>query len=840
MSSGLRRGGRVFLFAAIAGGAAAQGPVDLSDEPIPPMWVLGGPFTPPVLIQDFPAIVGLGDATGDGNVDLIVAAAPNLYAGNGHGRFTPVPGATAAASLAIPSSAARRVVGDWDGDGKVDVAQSTGFLVSIYLSSGTTGPALTQTIPAGDGALAAGDFDLDGDLDLVLTLPPIINQAGTTPQAARLYLNNGAGFFTFAAGTTLPAGDGASVAAGDFDGDLDVDIVLSVAGGFAVVSNLGGGVFSAPAPYAIGIGGPFNVAFANFGGDALPDLFVRGQNAGFWFGYSNTPGGIFTPTWSRPGLGGVFDVRVADIDSDGVSEYVVAALNGVYILDGTGSPTTTTRLAPAYCTGLDLADIDADGDLDCVFEARTRDILSPSALPLRAFRVLFNDGLGGMTLFGPGLLPRDLASSAVVGDFTNDGAPDLLALEDTGFSSSPLIGAINDGYGRFEWYSPPCAPCPPFPNAATSATTLDFDGDGLLDVAWHHRPTSGGHSIVVHTNLGGGAFTAAVQIPLSGNLTGLVAFDADGDGLPDLLSGESIGVGLRLLKNTGGTFAAPVALGVVGVFDLEVVDVDSDGDRDVVVAGNVSKLLLNDGTGTFAVDAAFPGVFALRTSSWNVDGVPGAEVFLDGKLYRRETTGAWTLLADIPSGAGAGSDPFEYAASDFDGDGDVEIATGAGFLYELVPGGAIVVRTLPFLALQDPLVVADFDRDGGADLLTTRSTLLHNATRRIVLESPVRPGRPSHVRVQGAPNGLYFLFGSLPPIGGPFAAAPYGSIFVDTGSLVLFAAGALDANGKATPSSFVSPSAAAAIGFEFVLQAVVDAPAGPRLTNARKAKIEGY
>jgi hypothetical protein len=116
------------------------------------------------------------------------------------------------------------------------------------------------------GAVAVGDFNGDGILDLALVGSPAYNQ-----NRVSILLGNGDGSFQpasyFAVDFTALA-----VAVGDFNRDGILDLAVSSGYGLAVLLGNGDGTFQAAHDYAAGSAGA--VAVGDFNGDGFPDLAV--------------------------------------------------------------------------------------------------------------------------------------------------------------------------------------------------------------------------------------------------------------------------------------------------------------------------------------------------------------------------------------------------------------------------------------------------------------------------------------------------------------------------------------------------------------------------------------
>lgn len=264
----------------------------------------------------------------------------------------------------------------------------------------------------------------------------------------------------------------------------------------------------------------------------------------------------------------------------------------------------------------------------------------------------------------------------------------------------------------------------------------DVDGDGDIDVLVANRGQS---RLLINDGAGSFADATSTRLPAVLSTTLAVALvDVDGvNGIDALLVGD--GQNRLLMNNGAGVFTDQTAtrLPVESATSLDVAvgDVDGDGDPDAVVAnrGAANRLLLNDGSGTFANAPggrlAGDADFTYGVGLGDVDGDGAPDLFFanfsqQNRLHLNNGLGTFTEVtgARLPAALGGSGDAVIF---DADGDGDNDIATaegGAGVQLLVNDGagtfseaGAGQLPVVPGFAVK--VVVGDIDFDGSPDLL---------------------------------------------------------------------------------------------------------------------------
>jgi hypothetical protein len=172
-----------------------------------------------------PGVLAAADFNGDGKVDLIVAIRSNktvsVMLSNGDGTFqTPISSSSSAA--ANGSGPYSMVPGDFDRDGKLDVALSDEYLKILKGNGDGTfkAPSFNYLLRNTSPDLKTTDFNGDGKLDLV--------SAGVfSSQALQIVLGNGDGTFQDA-GDQVTGNSSLSVVVADLNGDTRPDLTANI------------------------------------------------------------------------------------------------------------------------------------------------------------------------------------------------------------------------------------------------------------------------------------------------------------------------------------------------------------------------------------------------------------------------------------------------------------------------------------------------------------------------------------------------------------------------------------------------------------------------------------
>jgi hypothetical protein len=309
-------------------------------------------------------------------------------------------------------------------------------------------------------AVASGDLDADGDLDIFL---------GQRDDASTVWLNDGTGQFTT---TGLDFGNAflIDVALGDLDGDGDLDAILAGIQDNVFFWNDGQGAFSYGGEIFAGSRIIPRVVLGDLDGDGdldavtvtVCDPFDPDQGCTYSTNpiWSNDGAGRFLPSGQSLGVGSFADAALGDLDGDGdLDAVVVSTVQGVYVWQNSGSGvfSNSQTLSDTVAASVDLGDLDGDGDLDAFLASQS----SASSA------VLLNGGGGAFT---PGQQLGTLGP-AVLGDLDGDGDLDAFSCND---------GAdkvwLNRGDATFVFSGQALGT-----TTSTGVALGDLDGDGDLD-----------------------------------------------------------------------------------------------------------------------------------------------------------------------------------------------------------------------------------------------------------------------------------------------------------------------------------------------------------------------
>ncbi len=747
----------------------------------PPVWTQVFVPTSDSLTAVTNAALAWADYDMDGDQDLVVTgefAGPDsgtslLYRNDlevGSGRvFTNV-------STVFPGVSRSAVAwGDYDNDGDPDVliagyVDEGGNHTSIYQNDGGIFTDINAGLPGVEyGSASWGDFDNDGNSDILLTGIEYQGNAIT-----RIYRNGEGSFADINAQLTgIYAGRGIW---GDYDNDGDLDILLTGRDNFGTavskIYNNQSGIFIDMQLLLTGLENSTAV-WGDYDADGDLDIVMTGSNPDFsgpmCIIYRNDAGYFFEISQLRGVENG--SISWGDFDNDGDSDIIMSGWTQTVpeayrtilyenIGDEVFSEVLSTGLVDAGSGSTVWADYDQDGDLDLALSGQ-----NANGRVTRIFRNIL-----GLQPNQPPGSPSGLSAEA-----TLDSSVTLhwqAAMDDstpaTGLSYNLRIGTAPGGSDILS----------PLSDNNTGYRLINNIGNVNQNLEWTIRDLSPGTYYAsvqaIDAGYAGSVFSPEIsfeilqpyfnELPIyftgiSGGDMKWIDYDSDND-LDFFVAGDSdSGSVIRLYRNDGFSPASgwiftlipevfPELFGVMSAWG----DYDRDGDLDLVLQGYdtsenpVTQIYRNDGNNLFVLETTTPlipltgGYLAWgdMDNDGDLDLIQAGHISTvnTGQYYRndgRDSTGVWKFTPLNSGVRGFSSGSIDLA--DFDNDMDLDIlwsgffagAEGMGILRN---DGAMNDSTWKFTDLNAGFPSAsgrvcwgDFDSDGDADILMAGSSL---------------------------------------------------------------------------------------------------------------------
>ena len=563
-----------------------------------------------------------GDCDNDGDLDLALAGGTNTYGTsrvsviyrNDNGVFTDSSAAITAVSYSTLAW------GDYDNDGKLDLAIAGNATTRIYHNDG----GVSNTPPAAPTGLTAA-FALNG-----LVLSWNASMDAQTPASGLTYnikvgsTAGGSDVFSGMASASnglrqLPAMGNAQqaltwtlrniVSRPAYHCSVQAVDTAYAGSAWAEEATATGPKISGRVRLAAGVPGvtisASDATYTTTDADGYYEVVVPS-------GWS----GMLTPAkagyWFVPPSRSYTNVTIDQTDQD----------FSAHTLVDIGAP-----LAAVDGCSLAWGDYDADGDLDLAVSGRTPAMVGISKI-YRNDNGVFTDSGAALTAMRYSILAW--------GDYDNDGDLDLAMAGDTGSTYVSSIYRNNDGV-----FTDVAAPVVGVKDG--SLAWGDYDNDGDLDLALAGQTSASSTICKVYRNDNG--LLVDSGIPFMGLVSCSIAwadFDNDGDldltvaGRDKLSQGSDL---TKLYRNDGSAFT-DIGSSLPGFSSCSLAwgDYDNDGDLDFAIAGlsggtRVSLIYRNEGTG-------------------GVNAVPDAPTGLSAAFTTQGLTLSWNAATDAQTSSG--------------------------------------------------------------------------------------------------------------------------------------------------------------------------------------------
>jgi hypothetical protein len=371
-----------------------------------------GGFTGPKVVSLSGAAyqaLAIGDVNGDGRPDLVSGDGYVAY-GEGGGKFS--------APVSYPVDTYLETTGlvlaDLRNNGLTDIVVGAQYFISVLLNDGNKGfeDGIWTSVTGGAGCGVTGDFNGDGRPDLAVN-----NSNGIS-----ILLGTGKGATPFTAGTNIPLAGAGCLVTTELNGDGKLDLLVLAQGSVYAYLGNGDGTFTLTSTTPTPSGG--YLAPGDFNHDGKVDFATSGN----LIALGNGDGTFQSPTdiVANPPSGGFSGIAAGDINNDGWKDLVltsavfpVDANTTVLLNNHTGGFTQVPTTFGALTGQPILADLNGDGNLDLILGGASGS----------GAEVYLGNGKGKFTS-QPGLPGPFEATNGVncVADVNGDGIPDILVL----------------------------------------------------------------------------------------------------------------------------------------------------------------------------------------------------------------------------------------------------------------------------------------------------------------------------------------------------------------------------------------------------------------------------
>ncbi|OJJ15993.1 hypothetical protein BKI52_35055 [marine bacterium AO1-C] len=751
-----------------------------------------------------------GDYNNDGFLDILITAqnasgqaSTKIFKNKGDGSFE-----DSGISNLVNVSSGEVAWGDYDNDGNLDFALTGSSANSspislIYRNKGDGSfedSGVNILTPVTQSSVSWGDYDNDGDIDLLLTG---LNGPSAGPRVARIYNNNGNGTFSDSGVNSLAGVLQGSVVWGDYDNDGDLDVLLTGLDSddhrqtriYRNFNNTANNRPNIPSGLKAEVSGTTVKLSWNKSSDQETPTNTLSYN--IYIGTSpNTvdkfqPAAIINPAnanFSNQKLVKIGNLQyqnsleLSNLTAD-VYYWSVQAIDNGYLgsfFASLGSfeiqsvPTTPVSLTASESSGQITLSWTDKSNNESGFEIQRStsassgfvviDTVGPSSgidgtveyqedntlinnmtqyyYKVRAYNTRSASAFTSVSsvtssfgLFNPKnrtVITPVSESSIQWGDVDNDGDLDIVL---SGVSGNPNFVYltevfINEGNGQFAKKSNPA-----LEGLNQGSLDLgDYDGDGDIDILVTGSNTSPLNPVTrIYRNKGDGTFedSGISNLPGVSNGTAIWGdYDNDGD-LDILITGSQGSLITQIYRNKGdGTFENSGINNITAVGNSDVAwgDYDNDGDLDIAIIGNgIAKVFKNKGDGTFEDSGIsnLPGVASGSVDWGDYDQDGNLDLLITGssnaKVYRNKGDGTF----EDSGNSFVSVDNSAAKWGDYDNDGDLDIVmTGDGGgnmsnakIYRNKGDGTFEDSNISITPInRGGLVWADFDNDGDLDL----------------------------------------------------------------------------------------------------------------------------